>query len=99
MAGEAERGTMENLLATPASPLDVMLGKILPYVAIGNVQVGVILLKGNGLVEVWPHLWLLLFHRRGARTRSEPFPPYARLSPALFRRSDQFRTGQRFKLH
>ena len=49
---EAERGTMENLLATPVRPLEVMLGKILPYVAIGNVQVGVILLAAAFLFEV-----------------------------------------------
>ncbi len=40
---EIERGTMENLLATPVRPLEVMLGKIAPYVAIGYVQVAVIL--------------------------------------------------------
>ncbi|TDU28402.1 ABC-2 type transport system permease protein [Panacagrimonas perspica] len=49
---ETERGTMENLLATPARPLEVMLGKILPYVAIGNVQVGVILLAAALLFGV-----------------------------------------------
>ena len=49
---ENERGTMENLLATPVRPLEVMLGKILPYVAIGNVQVGVILLASALLFEV-----------------------------------------------
>ena len=49
---ETERGTMENLLATPVRPLEVMLGKILPYVAIGNVQVGVILLASAFLFEV-----------------------------------------------
>ncbi len=40
---ELERGTMENLLATPVRPLEVMLGKIVPYVVVGFVQVGVIL--------------------------------------------------------
>jgi ABC-2 type transport system permease protein len=40
---EHERGTMENLLATPVSPLEVMLGKILPYVLIGYIQVAIIL--------------------------------------------------------
>ena len=40
---EVERGTMENLLATPVRPVEVILGKIAPYVAIGYVQVGVIL--------------------------------------------------------
>lgn len=40
---ESERGTMENLLATPLRPLEVMLGKILPYIIIGYVQVILIL--------------------------------------------------------
>ena len=40
---EVERGTMENLLATPVRPLEVMVGKILPYIVIGAVQVCVIL--------------------------------------------------------
>jgi ABC-2 type transport system permease protein len=40
---ERERGTMENLLAMPASPLEVMLGKIVPYIFLGYVQVALIL--------------------------------------------------------
>ena len=43
MTRERERGTMENLLATPVLPAEVMAGKILPYVVIGYVQLGVIL--------------------------------------------------------
>ena len=43
MTRERERGTMENLLATPVRPLEVMVGKILPYVVIGYVQLGVIM--------------------------------------------------------
>jgi ABC-2 type transport system permease protein len=43
MTRERERGTMENLLATPVRPLEVMAGKILPYVVLGYVQLGVIL--------------------------------------------------------
>ena len=43
MTRERERGTMENLLATPVRPVEVMIGKILPYVAIGYVQLLVIL--------------------------------------------------------
>jgi len=35
---ETERGTMEMLIATPVRPLEVMLGKILPYVVVGYVQ-------------------------------------------------------------
>jgi len=40
---ERERGTMENLLATPVQPLEVTAGKIIPYVAIGMLQVTIIL--------------------------------------------------------
>jgi ABC-2 type transport system permease protein len=43
MTRERERGTMENLLATPVRPLEVMVGKILPYVMIGYLQLVVIL--------------------------------------------------------
>ncbi len=39
---ERERGTMENLLAMPVRPIEVMAGKIAPYVLIGAVQVTVI---------------------------------------------------------
>jgi ABC-2 type transport system permease protein len=43
MTRERERGTMENLLATPVRPLEVMIGKIVPYILIGYVQVVVII--------------------------------------------------------
>jgi ABC-2 type transport system permease protein len=43
MTRERERGTMENLLATPARPFEVMVGKIVPYIMIGYVQATVIL--------------------------------------------------------
>jgi ABC-2 type transport system permease protein len=36
---ETERGTMESLLSTPVNPLEVMLGKILPYILVGYVQI------------------------------------------------------------
>ncbi|MBX6320450.1 MAG: ABC transporter permease [Rhodospirillaceae bacterium] len=49
---EFERGTMENLLATPVRPLEVMLGKIIPYVFVGLVQAGVILGAGALLFSV-----------------------------------------------
>ncbi len=52
MTRERERGTMENLLATPVRPLEVMLGKIAPYVVIGYVQLGVILAAAALLFEV-----------------------------------------------
>jgi ABC-2 type transport system permease protein len=44
---EVERGTMENLLATPVHPGEVMVGKIAPYVLIGYVQVTIILLAAR----------------------------------------------------
>ncbi|MDX6767165.1 MAG: ABC transporter permease [Candidatus Methylacidiphilales bacterium] len=40
---ERERGTMETLLATPAKPVEVMVGKITPYILVGYIQVGLIL--------------------------------------------------------
>jgi ABC-2 type transport system permease protein len=52
MTRERERGTMENLLATPVRPLEVMVGKILPYVVIGYVQLCVILGAAWLLFEV-----------------------------------------------
>ena len=44
MTRERERGTFENLLATPALPIEVMTGKIVPYILIGLIQVTLILL-------------------------------------------------------
>jgi ABC-2 type transport system permease protein len=52
MTRERERGTMENLLATPVRPVEVMIGKILPYVVVGYVQLGVILLAAKILFDV-----------------------------------------------
>jgi ABC-2 type transport system permease protein len=49
---EVERGTMENLLATPVRPLEVMIGKIAPYILIGYVQVAVILIAARLLFAV-----------------------------------------------
>ena len=49
---EVERGTMENLLATPVRPLEVMVGKIAPYIAIGYVQISVILTVAHFLFHV-----------------------------------------------
>ena len=49
---ESERGTMETLIATPVRPLEVMLGKILPYVLVGYVQIVVFLLFARMLFNV-----------------------------------------------
>jgi ABC-2 type transport system permease protein len=40
---EIERGTMETLLSMPVRPVEIMLGKILPYVAVGAVQMAIVL--------------------------------------------------------
>lgn len=52
MTRERERGTMENLLATPVTPFEVMLGKIVPYILVGYVQVIVILAAAKFLFGV-----------------------------------------------
>jgi len=44
---ERERGTMENLLAMPLTPLEVMTGKIVPYIVIGLIQASIILLAAR----------------------------------------------------
>ena len=49
---ERERGTMENLLATPVRPFEVMAGKILPYIAVGYIQVTLILVAARCLFGV-----------------------------------------------
>jgi ABC-2 type transport system permease protein len=52
MTRERERGTMENLLATPAQPIEVMTGKIVPYIFIGLIQSTIILLAAVYLFGV-----------------------------------------------
>ena len=49
---ERERGTMENLLSTPVRPGEVMIGKIVPYIIVGYVQVFLILLAAKFLFNV-----------------------------------------------
>ncbi len=49
---ERERGNMELLIATPISRSELMIGKVLPYVAIGLVQVTLVLLLGAWLFKV-----------------------------------------------
>ncbi len=49
---ETERGTMETLLATPLEPIEVMAGKLAPYVIVGLVQTAVILLLSALLFRV-----------------------------------------------
>ncbi|WP_245183350.1 ABC transporter permease [Legionella israelensis] len=49
---EYERGTMENLLATPLKPMEVMIGKILPYIIVGYLQVLLILFLSKLLFDI-----------------------------------------------
>lgn len=59
---ETERGTMENLLAMPLRPVEVLIGKITPYIFVGYIQVGIILGAARYLFDVPIHgnLFLLL---------------------------------------
>lgn len=49
---EIERGTMENLLSMPATPVEIMLGKVLPYLGVGAVQVVVVLVASKLIFSV-----------------------------------------------
>jgi ABC-2 type transport system permease protein len=49
---ELERGTMESLLSMPITPVEIMLGKIIPYIIVGFVQAALIIGMGIGLFGV-----------------------------------------------
>jgi ABC-2 type transport system permease protein len=49
---ETERGTMETLLSTPLEPIEVMIGKLAPYVMVGLVQTAIILVMATVLFHV-----------------------------------------------
>ena len=49
---ERERGTMENLLSMPTRPSEVLIGKIVPYILVGYIQVAVILIAAYFLFHV-----------------------------------------------
>jgi ABC-2 type transport system permease protein len=49
---ERERGTMENLLSMPTRPSEVLIGKIVPYILVGYIQVSVILIAAYFLFHV-----------------------------------------------
>ncbi|PTQ13172.1 mannose-1-phosphate guanyltransferase [Sphingomonas oleivorans] len=49
---ETERGTMESLLATPATPVEIMVGKLAPYVLVGLIQTIVVLMMARILFGV-----------------------------------------------
>jgi ABC-2 type transport system permease protein len=52
LAREREVGTLEGLLATPVRPVEVLLGKLAPYVGIGILQTGIILTVARALFDV-----------------------------------------------
>lgn len=61
---EREQGNMEFLINTPIKPLELMIGKILPYIAIGIIQVSILLGLGHALFAVplpeqWVSFWLV----------------------------------------
>jgi ABC-2 type transport system permease protein len=63
---ERERGTLEQLIVTPIDKTSIMLGKILPFLLIGYIQISVILVLGRLLFRVpilgsLPLLYLLSF--------------------------------------
>jgi ABC-2 type transport system permease protein len=49
---ETERGTLETLLSAPIAPAEVMIGKILPYIFVGIIQVGIMLTLAHGAFRV-----------------------------------------------
>jgi len=63
MTREKERGTMEALLATPVRPLEVMIGKIIPYLVVGYLQILLIMFLGKYIfrITVIGSMPLLLF--------------------------------------
>jgi ABC-2 type transport system permease protein len=63
---ERERGTMEFLLSTPVEPLEVMVGKLSPYVIVGVIQTTIVLILAKLLFQVpmvggWPGLGAGIF--------------------------------------
>lgn len=52
LARERERGTLEQLIVSPVKPVELVIGKIVPYVAIGYVQMALILTVGRVVFDV-----------------------------------------------
>jgi len=84
MTRERERGTFENLLSTPALPIEVMTGKIVPYILIGLIQVSLILAAALLLFEVpmagsvWLLYWVVLLFIAANLTLGITFSSIAR---------------------
>jgi ABC-2 type transport system permease protein len=54
IARERERGTLEQLIVSPIRGLELIVGKIAPYVAVGYIQLGLILWVGQLVFDVYP---------------------------------------------
>ena len=52
VARERERGTLEQLIVSPVHRLELILGKIVPYISIGYVQMTIVLLAGHWIFGV-----------------------------------------------
>jgi ABC-2 type transport system permease protein len=52
IARERERGTLEALIVSPARPVEIVVGKILPYVVVGYIQMAIILIVGHWVFDV-----------------------------------------------
>lgn len=61
VARERETGTLEQLVVSPVRPLELMAGKLLPYIAVNMADVVVLVLFGWVFFQIWPagSLWLL----------------------------------------
>ncbi len=69
---ERERGNMELLIATPMTRAELMVGKVLPYMAIGLVQTGVILALGVWIFAVPVRGWLSEVFAAATAYRRQP---------------------------
>lgn len=63
VAREWERGTLESLFVTPMRPLELLLAKLLPYLAVGGIDLAMCLLAARVLFEVpiRGSLWIIVF--------------------------------------
>ena len=62
LVGERENGTYEQMLALPTTPVEILLGKLVPYVALSYLELLIAVVPAGLLFGVWPQgSWLVLF--------------------------------------
>ncbi len=62
LVGERENGTYEQMLALPTTPVEILLGKLLPYVALSYLELLIAVVPSGIFFAVWPQgSWFLLF--------------------------------------